>query len=273
YIEEPDSSGHSFGPVSGGVIKALQLADQALGMLMEGLKQRNLHHCVNLILLADHGMENTYCTQLEYIADYLKQTSFYIYAGPAARIRAYSVPKDYFTCKCGASPETHFKPYLTPNLPKRFHYANNIRIDKVHLLVDQQWLAVRDNRYTACNGGNHGYDNEFKSMQAIFLGYGPGFKEKTEVDPFENIEVYNLMCDLLHITPAPNNGTHGSLNHLLKNPFYNPSHAKEESSPSSCPVVNLSPPSELGCTCNEVSGVFSDLLTIFVNMVLFIAGA
>uniref|UniRef100_A0A8C6ZEK1 Venom phosphodiesterase 1-like n=1 Tax=Nothoprocta perdicaria TaxID=30464 RepID=A0A8C6ZEK1_NOTPE len=196
-------------------------------------------------------MENTYCTQLEYIADYLKQTSFYIYAGPAARIRAYSVPKDYFTCKS----IQHFKPYLTPNLPKRFHYANNIRIDKVHLLVDQQWLAVRDNRYTACNGGNHGYDNEFKSMQAIFLGYGPGFKEKTEVDPFENIEVYNLMCDLLHITPAPNNGTHGSLNHLLKNPFYNPSHAKEESSPSSCPVVNLSPPSELGCTCNEMLDV------------------
>lgn len=39
YIEEPDSSGHSFGPVSGGVIKALQLADETLGMLMEGLKQ------------------------------------------------------------------------------------------------------------------------------------------------------------------------------------------------------------------------------------------
>lgn len=37
------------------VIKALQAADQALGMLMDGLKQRNLHKCVNLIVLADHG--------------------------------------------------------------------------------------------------------------------------------------------------------------------------------------------------------------------------
>nr|XP_013814390.1 PREDICTED: ectonucleotide pyrophosphatase/phosphodiesterase family member 3 [Apteryx mantelli mantelli] len=263
YIEEPDSSGHSFGPVSSGVIKALQLADQTLGMLMEGLKQRNLHHCVNLILLADHGMEKTYCSQLEYMTDYLKQSNFYIYVGPAARIRAYNVPKDYFTfdsegivkdLTCKRSPQ-HFKPYLTPNLPKRFHYANNIRIDKVHLLVDRQWLAVRDKGYTFCDGGNHGYDNEFKSMQAIFLGYGPGFKEKTEVDPFENIEVYNLMCDLLRITPAPNNGTHGSLNHLLKKPFYNPLHAKEESSPSSCPVVSLTPSGELGCTCSEISNV------------------
>ncbi|XP_056199111.1 ectonucleotide pyrophosphatase/phosphodiesterase family member 3 isoform X2 [Falco biarmicus] len=214
YIDEPDSSGHSFGPVSGGVIKALQIADQALGMLMDGLKQRNLHKCVNLIVVADHVDSEGTVKNL--------------------------------TCK--RSPQ-HFKPYLTPDLPKRFHYANNIRIDKVHLLVDRQWLAVRDGSYTFCDRGNHGYNNEFKSMEAIFLAHGPSFKEKTEVDAFENIEVYNLMCDLLHITPAPNNGTHGSLNHLLKKPFYIPSHAKENSSPSSCPVSHLIPVHDLGCTC------------------------
>ncbi|NXX90513.1 ENPP3 phosphodiesterase, partial [Centropus bengalensis] len=264
YIEEPDSSGHSSGPVSAAVIKALQRADQALGMLMDGLQQRNLHKCVNLIILADHGMEMTYCSQLEYMTNYFQQMNFYIYAGTAARIRARYVPKDYFTstlmtgvfslAQCKRSPQ-HFKPYLTPDLPKRFHYANNIRIDKVHLLVDRQWLAVRDASYTYCDRGNHGYNNEFKSMEAIFLAYGPSFKEKTEVDAFENIEVYNLMCDLLHITPAPNNGTHGSLNHLLKKPFYNPSHAKEDSSPSSCPISHLIPTDDLGCTCNDIPNV------------------
>uniref|UniRef100_A0A8C5JI89 Ectonucleotide pyrophosphatase/phosphodiesterase 3 n=1 Tax=Junco hyemalis TaxID=40217 RepID=A0A8C5JI89_JUNHY len=263
YIEQPDSSGHSFGPVSAGVIKALQLADKAVGMLMDGLKQRNLHKCVNLIVLADHGMEKTYCKKLEYMTNYFKEVDFYLYAGPAARIRAKDVPKDYFTCKSGPilglssqrSPQ-HFKPYLTPDLPKRFHYANNIRIDKVHLLVDRQWLAVRDTSYTSCDGGNHGYNNEFKSMEAIFLAYGPSFKEKTEVDAFENIEVYNLMCDLLRIAPAENNGTHGSLNHLLKKPFYNPSHPEEVSSPFSCPVSSLFPTDELGCNCTQVNRGF-----------------
>ncbi|NXI48992.1 ENPP3 phosphodiesterase, partial [Chloroceryle aenea] len=267
YIEEPDSSGHAFGPVSAGVIKALQVADKALGMLMEGLKQRNLHRCVNLIVVADHGMEKTYCEQLEYMTNYFKQINFYIYPGPAARIRALNVPEDYLrysrhavvcTACCKRSPQ-HFKPYLTRDLPKRFHYANNIRIDKVHLLVDRQWLAVRDRSYKSCNGGNHGYNNEFKSMEAIFLGYGPSFKERTEVDAFENIEVYNLMCDLLRITPAPNNGTHGSLNHLLKKPFYNPSHAKEDSSPSSCPVFRLTPIHDLGCTCVHIVDIVQDL--------------
>ncbi|KAM9563935.1 ectonucleotide pyrophosphatase/phosphodiesterase family member 3 isoform 1-T1 [Guaruba guarouba] len=263
YIEEPDSSGHSFGPVSGGVLKALQLVDQALGMLMEGLKQRNLHKCVNLIVLADHGMESTYCTQLEYMTSYFEQIDFYIYAGPASRIRARNVPEGYYTfdsegivknLTCKKSPQ-HFKPYLSPDLPKRLHYANNIRIDKVNLLVDRQWLAVRDSSYTYCDGGNHGYNNQFKSMEAIFLAYGPSFKEQTEVDAFESIEVYNLLCDLLHITPAPNNGTHGSLNHLLKNPFYNPSHAKEVSSLSSCPVSRVIPIDELGCTCMNIPDI------------------
>ncbi|KAM8946052.1 ectonucleotide pyrophosphatase/phosphodiesterase family member 3 [Pelodytes ibericus] len=256
YIEEPDSSGHSYGPVSGGVIAALLLADQTMGMLLDGLKQRNLHNCVNLIILADHGMDQTYCNQLEFMTDYLNSVNFYMYDGPAARIRTYDVPGGYFnfdseglvknlTCR---KPNQHFKPYIKSDLPKRFHYANHVRIDKVHLYVERQWLAVKDQRYTYCGGGNHGYDNEFKSMEAIFVGHGPGFKRGVEVEAFDNIEVYNLMCDLLQIQPAPNNGTHGSLNHLLVKPFYNPSLPAEQSHPTTCYFEQ--PVSNLGCTCN-----------------------
>lgn len=31
-------------------------------------------------------------------------------------------------------------------------------------------------------------------VQAIFIGYGPGFKTNAVVPPFENIELYNVMC-------------------------------------------------------------------------------
>lgn len=80
--------------------------------------------------------------------------------------------------------------------------------------------------------------------------------------------ISNVSTDLLHITPAPNNGTHGSLNHLLKTPFYNPSHANEDSSPSSCPVSHLIPTDELGCTCTQVSRAVWGLLLVFVTCVL-----
>ncbi|XP_074043699.1 ectonucleotide pyrophosphatase/phosphodiesterase family member 3 [Macrotis lagotis] len=257
YIEEPDSAGHKGGPVSGEVIKALEKSDNAFGMLMDGLKQRNLLNCVNIILLADHGMEQTFCNKLEYMEDYFPEINFYMYEGPAPRIRTRNIPQDFFAFDSQAivgnlscrKADQHFKPYLTPDLPKRLHYANNVRIDKVHLLVDRQWLAVRYKSYKGCGGGTHGYNNEFKSMEAIFLALGPGFKEKIEVEPFENIEIYNLICDLLHILPAQNNGTHGSLNHLLKKPFYVPSHPKEVSILSTCPFVNPKPTSNLNCLC------------------------
>nr|XP_021501340.1 ectonucleotide pyrophosphatase/phosphodiesterase family member 3 [Meriones unguiculatus] len=260
YVEQPDSAGHNSGPVSAGVIKALQLVDDAFGMLMEGLKQRGLHNCVNIILLADHGMDQTYCDKVEYMTDYFPKINFYMYQGPAPRIRASNIPEDFFTfnseeivrnlsCR---KPDQHFKPYLTPDLPKRLHYAKNVRIDKAQLLVDRQWLAMRRNTGSGCGGGTHGYNNEFKSMEAIFLAHGPSFKGKTVIEPFENIEVYNLLCDLLRIQPAPNNGTHGSLNHLLKVPFYEPSHARELSASSSCGFTTSSPADTLGCACPEL---------------------
>ncbi|XP_021114910.1 ectonucleotide pyrophosphatase/phosphodiesterase family member 3 isoform X2 [Heterocephalus glaber] len=260
YVEEPDSAGHNSGPVSARVIQALQLVDRAFGMLMEGLAQRNLHNCVNLILLADHGMDQTYCDKVEYMSDYFSTINFYMYQGPAPRIRARNIPQDFhsfnseeivrnLSCR---RPNQHFKPYLSPDLPKRLHFARNVRIDRAQLLVQRQWLAARSRGSTSCGGGTHGYDNDFKSMEAIFLAHGPSFKEKMEAEPFENIEVYNLMCDLLRIQPAPNNGTHGSLNHLLKVPFYHPSHPEEVTRLSICGFTASLPTDTLNCSCPQL---------------------
>lgn len=45
-----------------------------------------------------------------------------------------------FQCK---KPDQHFKPYLKQHLPKRLHYANNRRIEDIHLLVDRRWHVAR----------------------------------------------------------------------------------------------------------------------------------
>lgn len=31
-------------------------------------------------------------------------------------------------------------------------------------------------------------------MHALFVAYGPKFKQNYTVDPFQNVEIYNLMC-------------------------------------------------------------------------------
>lgn len=116
--------------------------------------------------------------------------------------------------------------------------------------------------------------------QTIFLGYGPTFKFKTKVPAFENIELYNVMCgkasfvsgcvrlcrltspadahfadvislsDLLGLKPAPNNGTHGSLNHLLRSPTYRPTMPEEVSRPT-VSGLGAAGTDDLGCSCDE----------------------
>ena len=55
YISLVDSVGHEAGPDSSEVDSALVEAYRIVGILMNGLKLRNLENCVNLIVLADHG--------------------------------------------------------------------------------------------------------------------------------------------------------------------------------------------------------------------------
>uniref|UniRef100_A0A673H8M3 Venom phosphodiesterase 1-like n=1 Tax=Sinocyclocheilus rhinocerous TaxID=307959 RepID=A0A673H8M3_9TELE len=255
YLEEPDSSGHSYGPVSGGLILALQGVDRVIGQLMNGLKQLNLHQCVNIIIVADHGMEETSCERKEALQNFIGDVNhLYVSEGPFGRIRAKNTTHTLdaaglianMSCK---QPEQQIKPYLKHHLPKRFHYASNRRIEDVSVLVNPRWLFERyPGSLTFCSGGNHGYDNDIYSMQASFLSLGPKFHFQTEVEPFSNIELYNLMCDVLEITPFHNNGTHGSLNHLLRMSVYSPSHPTEQSGPEQCPITSLEPTHTLGCS-------------------------
>lgn len=261
YLEEPDSSGHNHGPVSGGVVEALQGVDRIIGQLMNGLKQMGLHRCVNIVLVADHGMDSTSCKRMEYLTDYMENVNnIYVYNGANVRIRARNTAEydtidnkgiiANLTCK---KEDQHFKPYLKVHLPKRFHYSNNRRIEHATIVVDEQWLVARKSgEYTYCDGGTHGYDNDFYSMHAVFVGYGPKLISQKEVEPFENIELYNLMCDLLEIDPAPNNGTHGSLNILLRKPVHTPQFPSEESQPGTCHMTSLIPTSNLSCSCSSM---------------------
>ncbi|XP_053502478.1 ectonucleotide pyrophosphatase/phosphodiesterase family member 1 isoform X1 [Ictalurus furcatus] len=257
YLDEPDKSGHKYGPMSGEVFEALVRVDRIMQLVMDGLKQRKLHKCVNLVILSDHGMEEASCTKAAYVSSYQDNIEdFIVIQGPAARVRPKRLPEEFFTFKyeelvknlsCRA-PDQPMKPYLKEHLPKRLHFASNVRIERAHLYMKSQWqAALKPNEIKYCKGGFHGSDNVFRNMQTIFIGYGPGMKYNTTVAPFENIEVYNLLCDLLAIPPAPNNGTHGSLNHLLRNPPHHPVHPTEISSASICSTIVPSPNDDLGC--------------------------
>jgi hypothetical protein len=54
------------------------------------------------------------------------------------------------------------------------------------------------------------------SMRAIFIAAGPAFKQGATVAPFENVSIYNVLANILHVTPAPNDGDPLVLRALLR---------------------------------------------------------
>uniref|UniRef100_A0A8C4GXL9 SMB domain-containing protein n=1 Tax=Dicentrarchus labrax TaxID=13489 RepID=A0A8C4GXL9_DICLA len=263
HSEQPDTYGHRMGPMSIELNNPLRVIDRIVGQLMDGLKQMRLHRCVNIILVGDHGMEEAHCDRTEFLSNYMTNIDdIVLIPGSLGRIRRgnYNIVAQkwnyiptivsVFQCK---KADQHFKPYLKQHLPKRLHYANNRRIEDIHLLVERKWHVARKvpevKRHCGFSG-DHGYDNKINSMQTIFLGYGPSFKYKTKVPAFENIELYNVMCDLLGLKPAPNNGTHGSLNHLLRGPPYRPTMPEELSRPTASGLIPAGT-DDLGCSCED----------------------
>lgn len=263
HSEQPDTFGHRLGPLSNELDNPLREIDNIIGQLMNGLKQMNLHRCVNFMLMGDHGMEEAHCDRTEYLSSYpINVDDFHLIPGTSGRLRPKNRTAPYdakeivanLTCKM---PNQHFKPYLKQHLPKRLHYANHRRIEDVHLLMEPKWRVaskVPEIKRPCGFFGDHGHDNKISSMQTIFMGYGPSFKFKTKVPAFENIELYNVMCDLLGLSPVPNNGTHGSLNAMLRNPSHTPVMPEEMSAPTP-----LDPTAatvyDLGCSCDDENKV------------------
>ncbi|CAI5779063.1 pyrophosphatase phosphodiesterase family member 2 isoform X3 [Podarcis lilfordi] len=247
------------------MLHPLREIDKILGQLMDGLKQLNLHRCVNIIFVGDHGMEDAACERTEYLNNYLSNVDdIILIPGTLGRIRAKANsnvrydPKAIVANLTCRKPDQHFKPYLKQHLPKRLHYANNRRIEDIHLLVERRWHVAKrpGDVFKKISGkcyfhGDHGYDNKINSMQTVFVGYGPSFKFRAKVPPFENIELYNVMCDLLGLKPAPNNGTHGSLNHLLRSNTYKPVMPEEVTRPLYPVATTPSSDYDLGCTCED----------------------
>merc|ERR1739848_878169 len=139
YVNEPDHSGHKFGPHSVEVQEAVQKVDHLLGyILQEVRKKTEFYDDLNIVLTSDHGMaqldnEEKVILLDKYInIDDLTCSNHYV---------------DYYTgghiwCKTGYDNcEVIYKKlkgvhekmqvYYKHEIPERFHYSNHYRIPDI----------------------------------------------------------------------------------------------------------------------------------------------
>lgn len=67
--------------------------------------------------------------------------------------------------------------------------------------------------------------------------------------------IFAVFLDLLGLKPAPNNGTHGSLNHLLRANVYKPTVPDEVAKPLYPVALPSASDFDIGCTCDDKVGV------------------
>jgi predicted AlkP superfamily pyrophosphatase or phosphodiesterase len=218
YFSDVDHAGHDAGPATPAVDSAIARVDSMIGRLVQGLEARGLSQRVNVIVVADHGMAPVAPERSIFLDDYISMADVDVVDwGPigAVRPKPGKLEAVYGKLK-GASP--HFAAYRKAEVPARFHYNSNPRITPLVLIAEEGWTITTRARFAVRppRGGAHGYDNQLPVMGALFVAAGPSFKSGVTVAPFQNIHVYDLLCRILGLKPAPNDGSADSTKGMLR---------------------------------------------------------
>ena len=113
--------------------------------------------------------------------------------------------------------------YKKGEAPERLHYNNHRRIQPLTLSAKEHWSIstndyfIEDDHAQRFSGATHGYDPKYVSMRGIFLAHGPAFKKNFNGPGISNIHLYEMMCKILGIYPANNDGKIDSTTIFLKN--------------------------------------------------------
>jgi hypothetical protein len=94
----------------------------------------------------------------------------------------------------------NYKVYLKSDFPKHLHYgASDDKTNRAgDILLVPDWPKVFHFSSRRPNPGAHGYDPyTLKDMHAIFLAWGPAFKNGITVPAFENVNVFPVVTRIL----------------------------------------------------------------------------
>jgi predicted AlkP superfamily pyrophosphatase or phosphodiesterase len=227
YFSDVDHAGHDFSPNSPEVAQAIALVDSALERLLKGLRERNIDQKVNLVVVSDHGMAPVPVANIVVLDDYFdsKLAKQIVWGGQLTNIFARPGQEAALFRSLKRKELRHARCYRKQAVPARFHYHSNRRIGTIVCMAEESWRMQSRARYEEDRKkpdlptnvrGAHGYDNELRSMRAIFIARGPAFKRGTTVRPFANVNVYQIMARVLGLRPAPNDGDRRTARAVLR---------------------------------------------------------
>jgi alkaline phosphatase D len=216
YFDEPDATSHKFGPVSNQTGQVVHRLDSLLGVLRAKLSGLPYAKKINLIIVSDHGMEAISPDKYINIKSLVPDRMIASISGgnPVYLINPTEGKKDSILYLLNKS--LGLKAWSKSQLPPKWHYGTNPRIPEIVVVADSSWSIGTKQDGSSLRGGAHGYDNSNSDMFAIFYAAGPSFKKNYKFKELNNIDIYNLICRILNITPAKNDGDPAHIKGMLK---------------------------------------------------------
>jgi predicted AlkP superfamily pyrophosphatase or phosphodiesterase len=226
YFADVDTAGHNFGPESPETRSAVLKVDSEIKRLRDGLADRGILDKVNLIITSDHGMapyKNRNAVVLDEIFD-PNDAERIFWVGEFTQIFPKPGKEDAIYDAITEKRPPNIFIYRRNEFPARYNFGKNKRIAPIvvipaegTIITNRSRMAgyIEDDRLDNTRGG-HGYDNDLVSMRAIFVAQGPRFKRGYLAKPFEAVDVYELMCKILGLKPAPNDGKFERIRSVLK---------------------------------------------------------
>ena len=217
YLPEVDQAGHKYGPDDQNTLSAMQRMDEFVGGLRHSIDLLNLTDIVSTIFVSDHGMSSTSADRLVYMDDIIDMSNItHIDGWPNAGLWVSNENiESYFQTLSNHADSKHYEIYKTSDMPSRLHFSKSSNIAPLWVFPNDGWALVTHSEMTAYEpgvykpAGLHGYDNIVDNMQSVFFAFGRGWAKGLEVEPFENVEIADVILRLMGLEDSlgMNNGT------------------------------------------------------------------
>ncbi|MBX3265312.1 MAG: alkaline phosphatase family protein [Acidobacteria bacterium] len=226
YFSDVDDAGHNHGPESPENREAVLRVDGNIRRLVDGLAARGILDQVNLIFTSDHGMA-PYKMRDAVVLDEMFDTNDaerVFWVGEFTQIFPKPGKEDAIYKAIKAKLPASATIYRRSEFPKRFNFGKNKRIAPLVVVPkagtvittrERMDRAEKDGRLDAVRGA-HGYDNDIVEMRSMFVAHGPRFQSGYVAKPFEAVDVYELICKILGLEPAKNDGKLKRIKSVLK---------------------------------------------------------
>ena len=215
YFEEPDRSGHNYGPMHRMTRQAMEDMDLLMGKLWARIQLLPFASKVNFIITGDHGMTSVDPKRFVDIDDLLPKRWYERFCNDYPTLIYAAGPQYIDSIYNALQGVDHIRAWKRGQLPAYLGYGTNKNMGDVVVLPDVGWLF--DDKPSTKQRGSHGIDHLAADMQVGFRAIGPDFKEGyMKPDRFSNVCIYPLLCHLLGVTPSPNDGSLDEVRDMLR---------------------------------------------------------